>query len=280
MLSSKRSWLWGPAQETAFEQAKAELTKPTVLALYQPGGNTKVAADASSYGLGAVLLQQAASGWRPVAYASRALSETERRYAQIEKEALAVTWACTKFSDYLLGSKFLIESDHKPLIPLLNTKHLDCLPPRILRFRLRLAKFDYSVSHIPGKLLYAADALSHAPTSAVTPADDDSLQDDAELLVDAITSSLPASPERLAVYVSGQKADQALTQVRRCCQTSWPSKQKLDPALKPYWEARGCLTLCNDLLLYNNRIVVPQSLQKETIHKIHEGHQGMERCRT
>jgi len=266
-----RSWLWGPAQESAFEQAKMELTKPTVLALYQPGeggGEAKVAADASSYGLGAVLLQQAASGWCPVAYASRALSETERRYAQIEKEALAVTWACTKFSDYLLGSKFLIESDHKPLIPLLNTKHLDCLPPRIICFRLRLAKFDYSVSHVPGKLLYAADALSRAPTSAVTPADEDSLQDDAELLVDATTSSLPASPGRLAVYISSQKADHVFTQVRLCCQTSWPPKQKLDPILKPYWEARGSLTLCNDLLLYNNRIVVPQSLQKGLLFKV------------
>ena len=66
-----------------------------------------------------------------MAYASRALSETEKKYAQIKKEALAVTWACTKFTDYILGGKSVIESDHKPLIPLLNTKHLDSLPPRI-----------------------------------------------------------------------------------------------------------------------------------------------------
>ena len=135
-----------------------------MLALYHPGGDTKVAADASSFGLGAVLLQRIDNNWRPVAYASRALSETERRYAQIEKEALAVTWACTKFSDYLLGSKFLIETDHKLLVPLLNTKHLDCLSPRSLRFRLRLAKHDYSVVHIPGKLLYAADAGANIPS--------------------------------------------------------------------------------------------------------------------
>ena len=181
-LSSKRTWVRGPDQEIAFTRTKQELTKPKILALYQPGRETKVATDASSFGLGAVLLQRWADNWRPVAYASRALSETERGYAQIEKEALANIWACTKFTDYLLGSKFLIETDHKPLVPLLNTKHLDCLPPRILRFRLRLAKYDYTVVHIPGKLLYAADALSRAPTSPAIPREDDSLQDDAEIL--------------------------------------------------------------------------------------------------
>ena len=277
--SSKRAWLWGPDQETAFVKAKEALTKPIILALYRPGGETKVAADASSFGLGAVLLQRVTSEWRPVAYASRTLSATEQKYAQIEKEALAVTWACTKFSDYLLGNKFLIESDHKPLIPLLNTKHLDCLPPRILRFRLRLAKFDYTVSHVPGKLLYAADALSRAPTSQVTPEEDDSLQDDAELLVDTMVTSLPASKVRLAVYLNGQKSDHTLTVVRLYCQGGWPSKHQIPPEVKPYWEARASLTVCNDLLLYNNRIVVPQALQKDTMDKIHEGHQGIERCR-
>ena len=129
LLRPKKAWLWVPDHENAFVRVKEELAKPTVLALYQPGSKLKLSADASSYGLGAVLLQNTAKTWRPVAYASRALSETEKRYAQIEKKALAVTWACTKFTDYLLGCKFMIESDHKPLIPLLNTKHLDSLPP-------------------------------------------------------------------------------------------------------------------------------------------------------
>ena len=104
--------------------------------------------------------------WRPVVYASRSLTDTERRYAQIEKEALAVTWACEKFANYVLGCKFQIETDHKPLVPILSTKHLDNLPPRVLRFRLRLARFDYTIQHVPGKLLYTADALSRAPITA------------------------------------------------------------------------------------------------------------------
>lgn len=132
LLSAKRSWVWGPPQEQAFAEVKAELTRPTVLALYNPQAATKVSADASSYGLGAVLLQQSDDVWRPVAYASCSLTETERRYAQIEKEALAITWACEKFANYILRREFLIEMDHKPLVPVLSTKHLDRLPPRVL----------------------------------------------------------------------------------------------------------------------------------------------------
>ena len=79
------------------------------------------------------------SSWKPIAYASRSMTATELRYAQIEKEALATTWACEKVSTYILGMKFTIETDHKPLVPLLGSKNIDSLLPQILRFRLRLA---------------------------------------------------------------------------------------------------------------------------------------------
>ena len=139
LLSKKNSWIWGHAQDQAFAKVKSELMKPTVLALFDVNADLKVSADASSFGLGAVLLQNSNSRWQPVAFASRVMSDTERRYAQVEKEALAITWACEKFSTYILGKKFMIETDHKPLVPLLGTKHLDDLPPRVLRFRLRLS---------------------------------------------------------------------------------------------------------------------------------------------
>ena len=139
------------------------MTKPTVLAMYDVKARTKISADASSFGLGAALLQHDGTDWKPVAYASRSLTETERRYAQIEKEALAVTWSCEKFRDYILGKQIELETDHKPLVPLLSNKRLDGLPPRVLRLRLRLDRYDYLISHVPGKLLYLADTLSRAP---------------------------------------------------------------------------------------------------------------------
>ena len=182
LLSSRAAWLWGPRQEEAFSALKKELTHPTVLALYDPDAATKISADASSFGLGAVLLQQSQNTWKPVAYASRSLTETERRYSQIEKKALAATWASEKFVDYILGRHYELETDHKPLVPLLGNKRLDALPPRILRFRLRLDKFDYTIHHVPGKELYSADTLSRAPLSGAD-ASTLELQDEVEAYI-------------------------------------------------------------------------------------------------
>lgn len=128
---------------------------------------TKISADASSYGIGAVLLQLVDKQWCPIAYASHVMTNTETRYAQIEKEALAITWTCEKFSQYILGKRVLLEINHKPLVPLMTYKHLDNLPPRVLWFRLRLMWFDYQISHIPGKHLYTADALSRSPVPQI-----------------------------------------------------------------------------------------------------------------
>ena len=163
----------GPAQEESFAKVKTELTTQTVLALYDLQADTKISADALSHGLGAVLLQKHGKEWQPVAYAFRAMTETETRYAQIEKEALAITWACEKFSIYILGKHISIETDHKSLVPILGSKHLDNLPPRVLRFRLRLMRFSYSITHVAGKLLYTADTLSRAPLREDNPENSD-----------------------------------------------------------------------------------------------------------
>ena len=196
LLSSQNSWTWGSDQQKAFDHVKSELSNPTVLALYSPDAETKISADSSSYGLGAALLQKNQDTWRPVAYASRSLSKTEKRYAQIEKEALAGTWACEKFSDYILGKRFCLETDHKPLVSLLGSKHLDSLPPRILRFRLRLSRFLYDIQHTPGKLLYTADTLSRDPDTSES-SEAESSSKDVDRFAEAIMSAIPASEERM-----------------------------------------------------------------------------------
>ena len=275
LLGSKRAWLWGPAQDEAFEAVKAELAHPTTLALYDQDAPTKITADASAYGLGAVLLQHHEETWKPVAYASKSMTETERRYSQIEKEALALVWACDKFEDYVLGKTIQLETDHKPLVPLLGTTHLDCLPPRILRFRLRLMRFSYTICHVPGKELYTADALSRAPLSA----SGDPQTEHIEQFVHTVVSALPASTDRLQKYRTAQLTDSVCADLIQLCQNGWPKhKRQVPEKLQPYWPVRGELTLNDDLLLRGHRIVVPQSLQKQTLQKIHSGHQGITKC--
>ena len=90
-----------------------------------------------------------------------------------KKEALAATWACERFQEYLRGKHFKLEIDHKPLIPLLSSKSLDKMPIRILRLRLRLTGFIYKIDHIPGKQIYTATTLSRAPNSEPDKVDTD-----------------------------------------------------------------------------------------------------------
>ena len=113
LLRKQNAWIWGQPQKRAFNVLKDELSSNRVLALYDPKRETIVSADASSFGLGSVLLQRQLTGeLRPVAYASRSMTDTERRYAQIEKEALATTWSLEHWADLLIGMHFRVETDH------------------------------------------------------------------------------------------------------------------------------------------------------------------------
>ena len=108
-----------------------------------------------------------------VCYASRLLSKTEQRYAQIERESLALTWACEKFAEYISGIKVLLETDHSPLVQILQTKSIDELTPRLQRFRLKLMRYNYEVYYVPGKDLVVADALSRKFPNNTPPEDDE-----------------------------------------------------------------------------------------------------------
>ena len=122
LLSTKNQWTWGSRQQETFKQLQSLVSSNCVLTLFDPCRKT---CRWSSFGLGAVLTQQQPLGkWRPVAYISRFMAPTEQRYAQIEKKALAVTWACERFRDYLIGLSFHIQTDHKPLVPLFTSKGL------------------------------------------------------------------------------------------------------------------------------------------------------------
>ena len=206
------------------------------------------------------------------------MNDSERRYAQIEKEALALTWALERFSEYVLGKVICLETDHKPLIPLLGQKSLDLLPPRILRFRLRVMRFQYSIHHVPGKSLYTTDTLSRAPMpeSTETP---HCHSTEVEQFVQAIITGLPASTDRLEVFSKAQANDSICSKLIEFFKSGWPSRNKLDRILKDYWRFRANLTLSNSLLLYQSRIVIPSSMRQEILAKIHHGHQGIHRCR-
>ena len=280
LLLQGNKWTWGNAQQKAFEQIKVDLARAPVLALYDPNTETKVAADVSSYGLGGVVLQlQPDKSWRPVSFLSRALTPTESRYAQIEKEALALTWACERSWEYITGKSIYVEMDHKPLVPLLSTHSLDQLPPRIQRFRMRLMRFHFKeISHVPGKKMYIADALSRLQTQHADP-QPTIADDDMTAHIASVITGLPASDTRLQQIIEAQEEDPVCRQIKAYCSEGWPDKHSVNDAMKPYWSTRGELTVVQNILLKETRIVIPSSMRLEILDKIHEGHQGIAKCR-
>ena len=252
------------------------ISSTPILALYDTNAKTKIRSDASSYGLGAVLLQkQSNDHWQPIAYASRALTPTE----QIEKEGLAIVWACDKFSEYIIGLTVHIETDHKPLVPLFTTKELDNIPPRLQRFKMRLMRYKYTISHVPGKSLALADAPSRAPIQSKTTKDEDILAQEAEIFVDSIITGLPASESRLNEIRTRLQHDEVCRQIMEYCEKGWPQKFFLHDAIKPYWEHLGDITTHKGLLLKGERLVIPTSMRLDILDKLHAGHLGISKCR-
>ena len=129
-----------------------------MLAYFKPDRPIKLSVDASSKGLGAVILQDD----HPIAYASKSLTKTQQQFAQIEKEMLAVVFGCTRFHDYIYGvNNVTVESDHKPLETIL--KKPSCQAPlRLQKMIMTIQKYSLNVIYRPGKELVLADTLSRA----------------------------------------------------------------------------------------------------------------------
>ena len=277
-LKNDREWIWDHPQQKAFESIKSILSSTETLSLYDPKKPTIVAADASAVGLGAVLMQVQEDGSRrPICYASRSFTETEKRFAVIEKEALAACWACEKFNDYILGLEFLLETDHKPLVPLLSTSDLSKIPLRIQRFRLRMMRYSPKIEHVSGRNQNTADALSRIPTEPPNK-NERKFISEVELYTRAAADQLPATPSKMTEILEAQKKDEEISQIRNYVCSGWP---KYKPAaLNPsFWENRAHLTLVDDILLFDDRLVIPHAMRKQILHKIHDGHLGISKCR-
>ena len=117
LLKKNVCFNWGNKQENCFNYVKSLFKTDKLLKLFNPNFETAIETDASSCGIGAVLMHQHGDAWYPVQFASRTLNSAERNYSQIEREALTVTvlFGCEKFRQFLLGSRFIIKNDHKPL---------------------------------------------------------------------------------------------------------------------------------------------------------------------
>ena len=274
LLQGNKTWCGDSPQKIAFRRVKELISTAPTLQYFDPKKETVVSADASSYGLGGVLLQEG----RPIAFCSKTLNASERNYAQIEKECYAAVFACEKFSRYLIGlENFKLQTDHKPLVPLLNAKPLDSAPLRIQRLLIRMMKYNAIAEYTPGKYLAVADALSRKPLPTTTSCDE--LDEEIQAYVDCVHQTLPASDQRLNDIVQNTSKDSQLQSVITYVLQGWPAHERdCSDSVKKFFHARNCLSYSKGLLLHGSRIVIPTGMQSEILSKVHDGHQGVTKC--
>ena len=271
LLGKDVPFVWTWEQEAAFENVKKLLSTAPVLAFYDVKQPVTVSCDASQTGLGAVFLQQE----RPVAYISRALSDTEQRYAQIEKELLAVVFAFEKFNQYVYGRTVSVQSDHKPLESILK-KPLHHAPPRLQRMLLRLQKYDFILSYKPGKEMYIADTLSRAHTTDTTVGE---METELAEAVHLVVSNVPASSKRMREIREATAKDTVLLALRNMIRDGWPdSRSAVASDLQQYWNFREELSEASGILWKGEKVIVPKALRQDMLQKIHAGHMGITKC--
>lgn len=286
LMSPKRQFLWTPDHDEAFRRVKAALIDPPVLASFDPTLPTILQTDASRLnGIGFALLQDHGSGrLRLIQCGSRFLTEAETRYATIELELLAAVWAMFKCKFYLMGlQNFTLMTDHRPLVPILNSYTLDAVEnPRLQRLKEKVSPYIFTAVWRAGKNLRIPDALSRAPVSYPAPEDYTLCTDSIASLhtiatVRAVTESHEDDDRTLEELRDSARTDPDYVKLHHCVTSGFPSdRYALPRPLLPYWKIRDNLHADGDLVLYGMRIVVPNALRRRILARLHDSHRGVE----
>ncbi|KMQ92700.1 hypothetical protein RF55_7276 [Lasius niger] len=249
-------------QDTAFNTLKEKLSKIETLGYYDPKDETKVTADASPVGLGAVLIQENFKGPRIIAYGNKSLTDCEKKYCQTEKEALALVWAVEHFAIYLYGKdKFELISDHKPLEIIFGPRSKPCA--RIERWVLRLQAFNYKVVYRPGKT-NIADPLSRLCRSTYAEPFDN------ENYINLIVENSCPVAIPLTDIKKHSEEDEEICKVKEGLFTDQWAK-----TVEIYKIFESELTFHDGILLRCTRIVIPCKLREQVLDSAHEGHPGI-----
>ena len=267
LTQRETSFSWQEQHQKAFESLKQALVSSPILDYPRQNDKFVLTTDASDTGLGAVLSTERGT---VIEYASRTLTSAEKNYATTEKECLAIVWSVHKLRQYLIGSRFKLETDHKPLEWLESARTSQARSQRLERWSLELRAFEFDVVYRPGTMNQSADALSRKPIMLVG----------------------LHSPWQMSDLVQAQKQDPLLRRVvevleRKAIPPTTGEWQRFP--LKRYKQLWSQLILHNGLLCRKMKsptmteehllVVFPKSLQRDLLKDTHDesGHQGVER---
>jgi hypothetical protein len=271
LTKSDREFLWAPVHEKAFQKSKHVVAKSPCLAYFDHRKPVVLQCDASQGGLGGALLQPNEQGnLQPVAFTSCRMRPNEENWAQIEKECLAIVSACDKWDLWLYGLDLEVHTDHQPLETIFK-KPLQAAPRRLQKMMMRLQRYRLRIKYKKGSSLTLADTLSRAPQNTTN----DSKQTNFEIFrvnIDTISANKEESNLKTETL-----ADHNMRCLMETVQQGWPNhKSEVPETLWPYWSYRDELSVCDGIIYKGQQIVIPPSMRKNILEKIHVAHMGPE----
>lgn len=267
LTRKEQAFEWGSEQKESFKELKDKLVQAGSLGYFDKSDRTQIVCDASPVGLGCVLVQiNKENESRVIMYASRSLTQVERRYSQTEKEALSIVWACERLHMYLIGIDFELLTDHKPLQFIFSPRSKPSA--RIERWILRLQPYKYTVRYIPGSS-NIADPMSRLLPEKIQAEEKDLCN--AENYIRFVANE--SSPVALSTEVIESESikDTDLIEI----QAALKNNKWHEVSNKAYLPIRHELSALGNLVLRGTRIVLPSSLCDQVLQLGHEGHPGI-----
>ena len=231
-------WNWDEECDRALAKVKEKVTSTPILTFYEPAKELTIQVDSSKDGIGAALFQDG----KPIEFASCTMTNTKGRYAQTEKECLAVVFGLERFDQYTYGREVMVQNDHKPLAAILQ-KPLSQLPKRLQPMILRIRRYDIKFQYLEGKKLVLADTLSRAALMTTS-------------------TSTTVHHMRLDELRSATEKDDLMQILASTIDNGWPEKiEDMDSCIKMYFDVRDTLTTCDGIILKGERVVIPRNMR-------------------
>lgn len=273
-LLGKKPWHWSHKEQNAFQMTKNLLLNSDALIHYDPTKQLYLQCDASAYGVGVVLSHRIDNIDRPIAFASRSLSQAQKKFSQLEKEGLAIIFGFRKFKEYVFGHRFIIITDHLPLISLfsLSKPFPQHAAARIQRWILELTSYDYGIEYRRTNEHGNCDALSRLPLPKYV--NDGEGEVHALFFNDIVDTAVTSKNIRFQ-----SSRDKLLSEVIvYVMHSDWPVH--ISNAIQPYFQRRNELSTVQGCLLWGRRVIIPSSLRSRILDELHESHMGIVRTKS
>lgn len=268
LLRKNVKFKWTKDCNIAFNKIKELIVSAPILTHFNPDYDVILSTDASDYGLGAVLAHKFPDGSeKPIAFASRTLSNAEKNYSQLDKEALAIIFGALRFNHYLIAKQFVLRTDHKPLTRIFSPEA--GLPKmtasRLQRYALFLQKFNFKIEFKNSKQNIEADFLSRLPLES-------NVKDAPEMTYfNFVAEDAPLNFKKIKELTD---RDSTLQRVIGFIKHGWPRAAPSE-SFHPYFSRKNELYSEHNCVMWGYRLVVPPGAQNEVLRELHSGHMGI-----